>query len=84
MALASAAEGWKRASFSSQAWALAEKKKKATYVLLSCIFKAEFLVMVGFAVLRTNASKKKKKKNECFFLTVSKDVIFLIRADKTS
>ena len=55
MALASAAEGWKRASFSSQAWALG-KKKKATYVLFSCIFKADFLVMVGFAVVRMNAS----------------------------
>ena len=31
-------------------------KKKATYVLFSCIFKADFLVMVGFAVVRMNAS----------------------------
>lgn len=38
-----------------QAWALAEKKK-ATYVLFSCIFKADFLVMADFAVVRMNAS----------------------------
>ena len=54
MALASAAKGWKP-GLGVRPGHL-QKKKKATYVLFSCIFKADFLVMADFAVVRMNAS----------------------------
>ena len=55
MALASAVKGWKP-GLGVRPGHLEEKEKKATYVLFSCIFKADFLVMAGFAVVRMNAS----------------------------